>query len=106
MDLIDQLWSYIISTIKMAIIDGEAMTFFPDQPIKITIKDRKESMLFQIQIGNEISSHVFPKGEFIKEILSAAKFFFQQMIDYDKELLRIYKTQLDEIENVKKLFNV
>lgn len=104
-DLVDQLWSYIANTIKMAILNGEAMTFFPDQPVKIIIKDLGKSILFQIQVKNETTSHVLPKDEFLEEILTAAKFFFHEMINYNKEFHKMYKFQLDEIESIKKLVN-
>lgn len=102
-DLVDQLWSYIVNTIKMAILNGEAMTFFPDQPVKIIIKDLKKSILFKVQVQNEISSHVLPREEFLKEILTAGEFFFKEMINYNNELYKIYKFQLDEIESIRNL---
>lgn len=102
-DLVDQLWSYIVNTIKMAILNGEAMTFFPDQPVKIIIKDLKKSILFQIQVQNEVTSHVLPKKEFLEEILTSGKYFFQEMINYNKEFQKIYKVQLEEIESIKSL---
>jgi len=105
-DLIDQLWSYIVSTIKMAILNGEAETYFPDQPVKIIIKDLRKSILFQIQVQNRIMSHVLPRDEFLQEILKAAKLFFQEMINYDNEFYKRYKFELEEIESIKNLVHI
>jgi len=104
-DVIDQLWSCIVNTVKLVVLNGEAMTFFPDQPIKIIIRDLKKinSILFKIQFNNKIVSHVLPKKEFFEEILTAAQHFFQTMLNYNKRSQQFYTSELRNIESTKKL---
>ncbi|OJE17825.1 hypothetical protein A9490_13690 [Bacillus thuringiensis] len=76
-DLIDQLWSYWINLLEELTVGGKVEVYFPDQPIKISLQDKVESL--EVSIGEREFS--FPKV-FLLSILDGASHFFIKMNKY------------------------
>ncbi|CAM4490392.1 hypothetical protein [Paenibacillus tarimensis] len=95
-DLVDQLWAYIMNLIDDVLQKGEGSLYFPDQPVKITLRQTsKELMLFSVE-GSEITTFVLPKNDFLIALVHGADQFFTYMTntfgsdcEYSYELGRI-----------------
>lgn len=106
-DLIDQLWAYLINTVEEVLINNESSTFFPDQPIKFTLKTiSSHSILVTIDDGKE-TSQLVDKRTFLSKLLTSAErfysllnFYFNGNVDYKSELYQInsLKLKLNELK--------
>ncbi|OPH47372.1 hypothetical protein BC351_40165 [Paenibacillus ferrarius] len=75
-DLIDQLWAYIIDMIEQFKSQGNASTYFPDQPIKLEFQKLNEKLMFVTLNENRYS---FESSIFIEKLLDSAEAFFNVM---------------------------
>ncbi|GDY32628.1 hypothetical protein [Gandjariella thermophila] len=79
-DDVDQLWAYIIDMIQVLEASGESHTYFPDQPIKLSLrKVGPELVLITLQAGEESRRATVDRQELIREIKREAEDFFRQL---------------------------
>lgn len=91
-DLVDQLWSYFINLFEDLIKNGFSETYFPDQPLKITLQDKgKHFILLSIDQVN----WTLPKKDFIVAMLNEAERFFLKIMDFFDDL--DYKYEINRI---------
>jgi hypothetical protein len=92
-DIIDQLWAYIIDLIEDNLNNNNAEVYFPDQPIKLKLKNiSRDLILFSIESATTIQL-TLPKNEFFSKLLESANEFFSKIqgylgsrVDYTYEL--------------------
>lgn len=102
-DLVDQLWSYILNLLEDLINNGEGVTFFPDQPIKLEVRDiSKEFILFNLDYGNVVN-YTFPKKEFLNAILYGAESFYKNMNKAFGEVCK-YEFEMGKIIELRSRF--
>lgn len=97
-DIIDQLWAYLINLVEDFFLNKESEVYFPDQPIKLKLKDINESLvLFTIE-SKDVTRLALPKQELIRCILESGESFFTKLqmyldcgLDYSFEINKIYK---------------
>lgn len=98
-DLIDQLWSYIINLIEDFIDNDIAETYFPDQPIKISIsKVSNSTVLFSVNS----KQWQLERDCFLKSLLDGAENFFIKMTTYSKHRNEYYEDELGRIRSLRK----
>lgn len=79
-DYVDQLWAYITDMITELDREGEASTYFPDQPIKLTFQKRgAENVLVSLQAGDELRSAVVERDRLVGELRREGLEFFRVM---------------------------
>lgn len=95
-DLVDQLWGYIMNLVDDVLQKSEGSVYFPDQPVKIILRQTSRDLLLFSVEGSVISSFVLPKNDFLIALVHGAEQFFACMTntfgsdcDYNYELERI-----------------
>jgi len=99
-DLIDPLWAYLVNVVDDVLHTGEGSVYFPDQPVKITLRQTSGELLLLTIEDREASSFVLPKDEFLNALVNGAEQFFVCMTrafrsDCD------YAHELEKIESIK-----
>ena len=100
-DLVDQLWSYLLNLVKEVLEKKEGEMFFPDQPIKLEMKEIYNNCLL-LTIDN--SSYQLVMNDFFKKIIESAEIFFRKLSEYDK-FNKKYIFELNLINELKKELN-
>lgn len=102
-DLIDQLWSYFINLIEDFYNTDFAETYFPDQPIKITIsRSDKSNIIFTLNS----SEWILNKHGFLSSILNGAQNFFIRMDAYAVSKNEYYINEINRIIRLKKILSM
>ncbi|MGC6768017.1 hypothetical protein [Enterococcus sp. LJL51] len=79
-DLLDQLWCYLIDMVEGYLKEGQAETYFPDQPIRISFKKLPGKQLLFTKEGKEKSKWVLPEQLFLSVLLTAGFTFFEEIM--------------------------
>ncbi|WP_083484882.1 hypothetical protein [Paenibacillus ihumii] len=83
-DLVDQLWAYILNVLDDMLNTGYGETYFPDQPVKLSLKSLSgNTVLFELESNNHLKV-ALPQNELIETLLNGADEFFQCMETYFK----------------------
>lgn len=95
-DYVDQLWAYISDMIIALRERGEASTYFPDQPIRLSF--RKQG-LNQVLVTLELDSNTrrtasINESEFINALRAGGLAFFQRMSELVPENRAGYQPSL------------
>jgi len=78
-DLVDQLWSYIITAIKQYLVDGASKFYFPDQPLLIELQKKSHTEIgFKVH-DQELKEWILPEQSFLIALLKSAQHFFTQL---------------------------
>lgn len=78
-DYVDQLWAYILDGLLELNQKGRFTTYFPDQPIKLEfVTDGEDSVIVKVKV-NEERIAVVSRNEFYREIVQAARTFFEAL---------------------------
>lgn len=96
-DLIDQLWAYFINLISEVILKGEAETYFPDQPTKMSLRSVSDSIVL---FGLQDKRWTLPKNEFFNTLLNEANYFFETMHQHNME--GKFEFEIQRIQKIKK----
>lgn len=101
-DLVDQLWSYFLSTFSEIILSkvNHSEFYFPDQPLHVEITKVNENDMI-VKVGNK--SNTVSISQFLPVFLNEAEFFFlklSEMLGSSK-----YKEELAMIEQLKSSIN-
>ncbi|THU38415.1 hypothetical protein FAM09_17245 [Niastella caeni] len=78
-DLIDQLWVYLMNSIREAVLNGEASFSFPDQPLLVKICHLKNKS-FLFFIGQ--NKYYLPYDAILTYLLPEAEFFFNTFLKH------------------------
>ncbi|MEV2273329.1 hypothetical protein [Nonomuraea africana] len=79
-DYVDQLWAYISNMILALRKSNEASTYFPDQPIKLTLRRQSQGrILVECQIEDELRSTSAVEREVIEALQTSGLAFFRKM---------------------------
>ncbi|MFI5705441.1 hypothetical protein [Streptomyces sp. SID1034] len=79
-DYIDQLWSYVADMIRELPKQGEASTYFPDQPIMLKfLRSSPGRLLVSCRVGDNVRQANVNESEFLAAIRSAGQVFFEKM---------------------------
>lgn len=79
-DYVDQLSAYITDMMIELDREGQASTYFPDQPIKLTFQERgAENVLVSSQAGDELRSAVAERDRLVSELRREGLEFFRIM---------------------------
>ncbi|MGF6826723.1 hypothetical protein P3T30_002008 [Kitasatospora sp. MAP12-9] len=79
-DCIDQLWSYISDMIHALPMEGEASTFFPDQPIMLKfLRSSPGRLLVSCRVGDDLRQVNVNESDFLAALRSAGESFFGKM---------------------------
>lgn len=99
-DLIDQLWSYIITVIEKYKEQGIGSSYLPDQPIRFELqKTRGNKLVFTLQ-GTQEKEWLFSESQFLNALLEGANHFFSKL----KKLSLIDdESCMYELNRIKKL---
>lgn len=96
-DLIDQLWSYILTMIELFLEDEKSEMSFPDQPLPMSMRATYDNyIIFSINFVE----WKLPKHAFLNALLMGAKDFFEKIMI---SLQEINCTCLVELKKIKKL---
>lgn len=104
-DIIDSLWAYMINSIEECIINGQSEFYFPDQPIKVTIKTvSKDSLLLSVE-AHEIIRLTLLKIDFFENVLNEGEKFLKKLQYYLGNRIA-YSYELDKIDYLREKFNL
>lgn len=78
-DYVDQLWCYIADMLARLKSSGYAETYFPDQPLKLTLQISGPLVLVTTRIGEEVRTASAPIAHFLDAIRIAGLIFFRKM---------------------------
>ncbi|MEU3464448.1 hypothetical protein ABZ721_31405 [Streptomyces sp. NPDC006733] len=78
-DYVDQLWCYIAEMVTKMQSSGYAETYFPDQPIKLSLQAAGSRVLVTAKSGEEIKVASTSSVEFVDAIKAAGVVFFSEM---------------------------
>lgn len=92
-DLVDDLWAYILDVIEKVLNTGFGETYFPDQPLRLSMRSlANDLLLFELDTPIQVKATV-PKRDFLLTLIEGAYYFFQKMnesygnnIDYNDEI--------------------
>ncbi|MFG2920540.1 hypothetical protein ACGFYA_03380 [Streptomyces sp. NPDC048305] len=80
-DYVDQLWCYLADMVTQVQSAGYAETFFPDQPIKLSLRSTGSRILVTAKIGEEVRAASGASVELLDALKVAGTVFFAKMSD-------------------------
>jgi len=102
-DLIDQLLMYFVDAIEKFKENSEVEFSFPDQPFPVRI-EKKGGDFCTLSLNDQKTA--LPETDFIRSMLEAAEFFFNQLLLLFPEEHFFIKQNIDDIDKVKKKYGV
>ncbi|AMO46700.1 Hypothetical protein AKI40_0272 [Enterobacter sp. FY-07] len=78
-DYVDQLWAYFTSGLLALAEENAFETCFPDQPITVRFTPLRDQVLISVDCHGEVKA-VVGKGEFIREMATQARRFFERIV--------------------------
>ena len=102
-DLIYHVWIDFIDLIINFENKASSESFFPDQPLKMSLKPITHNVL-RFELGD--NEWRLPKKEFFLSLLDSAKFFFEKMIEYFPESRNRFSVGLDKLAVVALLLSL
>lgn len=98
-DLIDQLWSYIITVIKEYKIQKIGSAYFPDQPMRFEMEQATgNKLIFKLQT-HQVKEWLLPEAEFLNVLLEEAAHFFSKLRELSLIDDTIYNYEIDRIQH-------
>jgi hypothetical protein len=89
-----------VNVIEDVLQKGDGTAYFPDQPIKLSLREvSKELLLFSIE--GEIEK-VYPKNSLLLALIQGAEQFFSCMTEMFSSY-RDYSHELEKISEIKKV---
>lgn len=102
-DLIDQLWAYFINLIDNYYnSNGNAETFFPDQPVKIEFKRISDKLILLSIQEQKVFNIVLPEKDLFLAILDNGEQFFEKTAEYNPQEKARYKFAIEGIKELRK----
>ena len=110
-DYIDSLWAYIINSLEELNHRKESTTYFPDQPIQISMSTQKVGRnISAVKIGVTVPPSapirtVVEYDPFVSRMIDAARLYFESMLEIAPEnsgSYRYFLTQLSTMEGVSR----
>ena len=81
-DYIDQLWAYVSDMVLSLQEQGQASTYFPDQPIKLSFRrNGKDRILVTLEINGATRTASADEGELVASLQEHGSTFFRKMIE-------------------------
>jgi hypothetical protein len=79
-DYVDQLWAYIVDMVISLREKGEASTFFPDQPIKLSFRRQNaDNVLVKIEVNKIVKVATVSETELISTLRLHGLEFFDKL---------------------------
>ncbi|MGP4052498.1 hypothetical protein [Streptomyces sp. 2A115] len=78
-DYVDQLWCYIAEMVTKVQSSGYAETYFPDQPIKLSLRVTGIRVLVSADVGEGVRRVNASSADFLAAVKSAGLSFFEKM---------------------------
>ncbi|WP_030103808.1 hypothetical protein [Actinoalloteichus caeruleus] len=78
-DYVDQLWCYIAAMVTSVQSSGYAETYFPDQPIKLSLRAAGSRVLVTVVTGQETRTASTSLLDFLEAVKEAGMIFFRTM---------------------------
>ncbi|MEU9358290.1 hypothetical protein AB0D35_09290 [Streptomyces sp. NPDC048301] len=78
-DYVDQLWCYLADMVPKVRSVGNAETFFPDQPIRLSLQATGSRILVTAKIGEEVRRASGASAELLEALKAAGTVFFAKM---------------------------
>lgn len=95
-DYVDQLWAYLVELVGTFEESGTAQTYFPDQPISVTLaRINDDRALLTVEVRPDVRRASVLRAEFADTIRRAAIDFFQAMIPLLPTNADTYRTAID-----------
>ena len=92
-DDVNYWWMYITLAIQMVLDEGEGWLYMPDQPTKITFKERDNDLIEMYTEWND-RTYTLPKKELLTTLLEGSIQFFEA-IDEPLELHGYFNDELN-----------
>jgi len=97
-DDVNYWWMYITLAIQMVLDEGEGWLYMPDQPTKITFKERDNDLIEMYTEWND-KTYILPEKELLTTLLEGSIQFFEAI----DEPLELHGEYNDEIQFSKDL---
>lgn len=75
-DLVDHLFAYVADGLDAMLRGEEFTTFFPDQPLRLSISTKRDSIV--VVVGQKRA--VVPRDEFLRELYQLCRRFYELML--------------------------
>jgi len=98
-DYIDQLWCYIINGLLEIKSDGIFTTFFPDQPIEMSLEKYNGVLTITIKT-NTVYTEQVSWNEFLKGILPSATLFWTRIVELAPSLTLLGEEMKEKISRL------
>jgi hypothetical protein len=100
LDLVDQLWAYLVDGLKQ-LLDGESFsTFYPDMPLEVRMLLQGSSVLITANDRVKINSATVELEELRRAMLPAAAVFFRRLGELSPANHGLCQRYLEQIEQL------
>jgi hypothetical protein len=103
-DYVDQLWAYLIDGLLQASDGVEFSTYFPDQPIRLTMNMTERNRLKISVKSREVVEATVDYGEFVTAMAEAGESFFRRMLSLVPENRKANLAMLEKLQRLRKRF--
>ena len=102
-DLVDQIWGYIINGIEEISQGRSYMGYYPDMPARLSILLRK-SCRIEFQVYDARLN--LDRNEFCRYVLGCGRDFFEKMIAINSSMSGVYENYIRKIDLLSNKFQV
>jgi len=96
-DYVDQLWSYVVSMVEKLKVDGRADTYFPDQPILLTLQRERGRVLVSANVREGLRRASTDEDELFDALRDAATVFFGKLSELVPSNAASYRADLAKL---------
>ena len=103
-DYIDELWAYIITTLRELVSDGSSYTYFTDQPIKLEMEKTSSGMVkvsISSRSGKFNNSTQISEDRLVLPLLDEGEQFFLKMQELEPEGQNHYEGEIKRIKSFR-----
>jgi hypothetical protein len=101
-DYVDQLWTYLVDGLLQASDGVEFSTYFPDQPIRLTMNLTDRNRLRITVESHEVVEATPDYREFVMTVSEAGESFFRTMLSLAPENRNAYLAMLEKLQRLRK----
>jgi hypothetical protein len=78
-DLVDQLWSYLIEGLEEILAGREFSTGYPDMPVRVVLRPNDKRVAIEVDAGERVAEATVTIDELRTAMLTAGTTFFERL---------------------------
>jgi hypothetical protein len=78
-DLVDQLWCYLVDGLVDVVAGRSFSTFYPDMPVEVTLQPRGRGVTMKVNAGKRVAEATMRLDDLRGAMVPAGRLFFEKL---------------------------